>query len=51
MEGKPIVQRPTRVSGNYIMDQTGNKLVHMLFSMKESVGALADVLKIFKVNK
>lgn len=49
MEEKPYVQRPTRVSGNYIMDQTGAELVHVIFSMKESVGCLAEALKVFKV--
>lgn len=49
MEEKPTVQRPTRKSGNYIMDETGSELVHVLFSMKESVGCLADALKVFKV--
>ncbi|KAH9401311.1 hypothetical protein TYRP_002910 [Tyrophagus putrescentiae] len=48
MEEKPYVQRPTRVSGNYIMDQTGAELVHVIFSMKESVGCLAEALKVFK---
>ncbi len=43
------MQRPTRVSGNYIMDQTGAELVHVIFSMKESVGCLAEALKVFKV--
>ena len=50
MDEKPTVQRPTRVSGNYIMEQTGAELVHIIFSMKESVGALADALKVFKVT-
>lgn len=50
MEEKPTVQRPTRKSGNYIMDETGAELVHIIFSMKESVGCLADALKVFKVK-
>ncbi|KAJ6219884.1 hypothetical protein RDWZM_005696 [Blomia tropicalis] len=41
-------KRPTRYSGSYIMEQSKGELVHIIFSMKESVGALADALKIFK---
>ncbi|KAI2808402.1 hypothetical protein BLOT_006344 [Blomia tropicalis] len=41
-------KRPTRYSGSYIMEQSEGELVHIIFSMKESVGALADALKIFK---
>lgn len=50
MNEKPIVQRPSRISGSYIMEQNGAQLVHIIFSMKENVGVLADALKIFKVN-
>lgn len=49
MNEKPFVERPSRVSGSYIMEQNGAQLVHIIFSMKESVGVLADALKIFKV--
>ncbi|CAG2100294.1 unnamed protein product [Medioppia subpectinata] len=45
-------KRPERKSGNYIMEslpENGNTF-HVIFSMKEKVGALADALQIFKDN-
>ena len=44
--------RPERKSGNYILENAAsNHPVHIIFSMKEQVGALAEALKIFKVIK
>ncbi|XP_054160504.1 protein henna-like [Oppia nitens] len=44
-------KRPERKSGNYIMDVINkSNTVHIVFSMKEEVGALADALQIFKDN-
>ncbi|CAG2179851.1 unnamed protein product, partial [Oppiella nova] len=45
-------ERPERKTGSYIMESLNenNNTVHVVFSMKEKVGALADALQIFKDN-
>ena len=48
---KVKAKRPERKSGNYIMESSNEgSTVHIIFSMKENVGALADALQIFKVT-